>query len=87
MKRVYRVPVYVVFDDEATDFAEPVFDYDELTAYLEEALIVDVNVTDFGNPYGADSALFFRDEIEQLFPFEINKVLAKSEPDIPGDDD
>ncbi len=75
-KRVFKMPVYLVFDDTKGDLAKPEASLHDIQSCLEQVIFIDFNTLEFGNPFGLELAVFEKEEIEELSP-EVSASLVQ----------
>jgi hypothetical protein len=76
--RVFTGTFLVAIDpSEADEDGEAPFSLDDLTAYLKDALVLDVDTEECGNPVGFQSAELLFDTLEQLPADEVRRLYRQ----------
>lgn len=72
--RVFSVPLLVTIE---TDEDLPPVELDDVRAYLEAAMLVDVDTEDCGNPIGFSAAALVLKRLTELTPEEIARLRRR----------
>lgn len=76
MARVFMVPTYVIVDEES-DSAELPVTSETAKDFLNDALVIDIDTEEYGNPIGCTSTFFDTEGLIELSPEETTKLLAE----------
>jgi hypothetical protein len=74
--RAFKGTFLVAIDQNEADEEQPV-SLDDLSAYLKEALILDIDTEDHGNPVGFLSAELHFDMLEELPDDELRRLYGR----------
>jgi hypothetical protein len=81
--RAFRTTFLIAIDEadavanwQREEDAKPVT-LDELKEYLNDALIVDVNTDEYGDPLGFQSAEIYIEKLKELTSAEVKKLYKK----------
>jgi hypothetical protein len=76
-KRVFVVPIIVLVDDDERDDPETApATFDDVREYLADAIMLDIDTEEYGNPVGFQSAATDTGQMTELSPEEAANYLS-----------